>query len=120
MKTKAMIQFKQENVDGEGAGKFRYFSLCVEDVFRIEKVDNFTNRIFYGIMGDANTKCLACTVNWNSSNANAGDVNQMLWKYIIRANNSPGSCETVTIPNSDGGELYATNLLIEQQTLPTA
>lgn len=118
MKTKAMIQFLQDNVDSSGTT--REFALCVENVFRIEKVDNFTQKIYYGIMGDANTKCLAATINWASSNANAGDVNQSLWDYIIRANNNPGSCETVRINNSTDGDLYSSNIGITMETLPTA
>jgi hypothetical protein len=69
-------------------------------------------------MGDANTKCLAATINWQS--ANAGDVSQDIWKYVIDANNNPGSCETVRLNNSTDGDLYSSNIAITMETLPTA
>ena len=120
MKTKAIIQFKQENTDGEGANKFRLFSLVVENVFRIESDGAFTQKLYYNIPGSNDTKCMVATINWNASTAGI-DVNQILWGYVIRANNNPGSCETVTIPNSDGGELWANgNIFISQENLPTA
>jgi len=110
-----MIQFEQDNVDA--IGNTRYFSLCVENVFRIEKINDYTTRLFYGIMGDTNAKCLAATINWLAPNT--GDVSQDIWKYVIRANNNPGSCETVVIDNASDGTLFASNIYISMETLPT-
>ena len=119
MKTKAIIQFKQQNTDGEGT-RFRLFSLVVENVFRVEDSGSYNTKLYYSIPGSVNTKCLIATISWQNSIA-AIDAAGEIWKYVIRANNNPGSCETVDISNSDGGELWATgNLSITQDTLPTA
>ena len=120
MKTTAMIQFKIEGTDGEGAGKFRLFSLVVENVFRIEAAGPYTHKLYYNIPGATNTKCMVATINWLMSTSGI-DVNKILWDYVTRANNNPGSCETVYIPNSDGGELWSSGLIfISQENLPTA
>ncbi len=92
--------------------------LCVENVFRIEQTDAYTNKIYYGLPGSSSSNCPTATINWNHSIA-AYDMVGILWDAIILANNS-GACETVLNPNPSGGDIYSTAITITMETLPTA
>ncbi len=108
--SKALIEFQMQNTGKQ--------LLCVENVFRVDKIDDFTNKIYYGLPGSSSSNCPTATINWNYSTRDY-DMVGILWDAIIFANNS-GACETVLNPNPAGGDLWATAITITMETLPTA
>ena len=72
--TKALIQFQMQNKGKQ--------VLCVENVFRIEQTDAYTNKIYYGVPGSSSSTCPTATINWNWSIA-AYDMVGILWDAII-------------------------------------
>ncbi len=113
-KTKSLIAFETRTDDYTFSARS---ILCVDNVFKI-KNNTWDCYIYYGIPGDAATDCQRATILWESSTAGV-DVEPVLWAAIEHANNNPGSCELVDIPNSDGGRLYNTGISIASQPLPT-
>ena len=113
-KTKSLIAFETRTDDYTFSAES---ILCVDNVFKVVN-SAWTCYVYYGIPGTSASECQRAIIQWESSTAGV-DVEPIIWAAIENANNNPGSCELVDIPNSDGGRLYNTGIVITSAALPT-